>query len=212
MISRTEIKFPFTKVNRDVALSFITKHHFFNQHPPRRISSLYFDTADFECYHLGEEGIVPREKVRFRWYGFEKLNINQVTLEIKRTLEASREKYSKKFLEIDADQTTKSGSLSFHKYLIDAKILMPTVCVTFDRMYYVNHENSRVTIDSNIQYHRCVLTPDNNLAILQHFKEEFNVLEVKDETNGMSEQVLKSRSLWLRFSKYSRAMDHFLNM
>ena len=212
MISRAEIKYPFKEEDRTASLSFLTRHHFYQQHPARRISSLYYDTADFELHLLGEEGIVPRKKVRLRWYGFNKFNIDEVTFEIKTTLASSRKKYSRRFAEVGNDPTKKTGHLSYYKHLIETHTLMPTVLVTYDRMYFVNRENSRATIDSNIQYHKCILTPENELITLQCANEEYNVMELKDETSKMSEQIQKSRSTWLRFSKYSRAIEYFLNI
>ena len=39
-----------------------------SQYPKRKISSCYFDTADLALFTASEEGILPRKKVRVRWY------------------------------------------------------------------------------------------------------------------------------------------------
>ena len=210
MIKRTEIKYPFKNGDRIASLSYLTRHSFYQTYPARRVSSLYFDTMDFKFHYLGEEGIVPRDKVRLRWYGHEKFDLNKVTFEIKKTFASSRIKYSKRFVELDNNTIEKSGHLSFYKHLIDTNVLLPTVLVTYDRMYFGNWDNSRATIDSNIKYHKCILTPENQLITLQCVNEEFNVLELKDEISKMAEQIQKSRAIWLRFSKYSRAMVELL--
>ena len=34
----------------------------------RAINSCYFDTQNFRMFHESEDGILPRRKIRFRWY------------------------------------------------------------------------------------------------------------------------------------------------
>ena len=36
--------------------------------PPRIISSIYFDNDNFEMYHNSIEGVLPRKKIRIRYY------------------------------------------------------------------------------------------------------------------------------------------------
>ena len=209
MIRRNEIKSPFKTTDWNVVLSFINKWNFYQQYPARHVSSLYFDTVNLEFHRLGQEGIVPRDKVRLRWYGLDGFKINHARLEIKRTLYASREKYSKRYLDVDSNGAGKIARLSIYKNYIITKRIMPVICVTFDRLYFVNPEQSRATIDSNIKYHKCILTADNYLTLTQCRSEEFSVLEVKDESRKAKEMALKSRLLWSRFSKYSQAIWSF---
>lgn len=35
----------------------------------RKINSLYFDTDNLDFYKNSEEGVLPRKKIRIRWYG-----------------------------------------------------------------------------------------------------------------------------------------------
>jgi hypothetical protein len=39
-----------------------------SQYPKRKISSCYFDTSDLALFTASEEGILPRKKIRVRWY------------------------------------------------------------------------------------------------------------------------------------------------
>ena len=77
-------------------------------HPVRKVNSIYFDTTGFEFFNDGEEGIVPRKKCRFRWYGRSNKNTkNFGSIEIKTTLE----NYKKK-------QTLKKKNFSKHKNIL----------------------------------------------------------------------------------------------
>jgi hypothetical protein len=38
-------------------------------YPPRRVNSLYFDTPDLGSFDDNLEGVSPRNKLRWRWYG-----------------------------------------------------------------------------------------------------------------------------------------------
>ena len=61
--------------------------------PNRTINSLYFDTASLNDYHDSEEGTVPRQKIRLRWYGASRFEgVMKGTLEKKKTLSNHREK------------------------------------------------------------------------------------------------------------------------
>ncbi|MDC1014855.1 VTC domain-containing protein, partial [Candidatus Pelagibacter sp.] len=37
-------------------------------HEPRIINSLYYDTPNLIMFHNSEEGVLPRKKIRIRWY------------------------------------------------------------------------------------------------------------------------------------------------
>ena len=80
-------------INKKHLLEYVKKFNFYFR-SSRIINSIYFDRHD-ERYHLdGEEGIVPRKKVRIRWYGLAELNSEKCNLEIKKTLYNSKIKFS----------------------------------------------------------------------------------------------------------------------
>ena len=39
-----------------------------NLFQPRKINSLYYDTDAYDLHHHSEDGVVPRKKIRIRWY------------------------------------------------------------------------------------------------------------------------------------------------
>ncbi len=210
MITRNEFKVPFERNSLSEILSHLTMSGFFPQHSVRRVSSVYFDTPDLVLHRLGQEGVVPRDKVRLRWYGHQEFDMAKTTLEIKRTLAASREKYTEKFSNLSKSGNHKIDYLTYYKDQIGSKKLQPIVCVAYDRSYFANRENSRATIDTNIHYHKCLLTPDGRLITMQYAREDLNVLEMKDAGFDRAlKNVFESRRIWLRFSKYSLAVESF---
>ena len=62
-------------------------------YPDRKINSEYFDTKHLKMFSDSEEGILPRKKIRLRWYN-DKLVKN---LEIKVSSNEGRYKKSKRF-------------------------------------------------------------------------------------------------------------------
>ena len=59
-------------------------------YPPRKINSCYFDTKDLRLYHESEEGVLPRKKIRIRWYDHDFL----FTKEVKVSSVEGRYKYT----------------------------------------------------------------------------------------------------------------------
>ena len=95
--NRHERKFVFNgnkKLNLFIAL---VKSNFFfrNHHPSRQVNSIYFDTPKLDFYTASEEGILPRKKIRIRWYNE---NTNKVFKETKISSIEGRYKFNSQFL------------------------------------------------------------------------------------------------------------------
>ena len=61
-------------------------------YPPRLINSCYFDSNDLRLHNESEEGVLPRKKIRIRWYGQE----SYFTKEVKISSIEGRYKYKEK--------------------------------------------------------------------------------------------------------------------
>ena len=61
-------------------------------HKPRKVNSCYFDTQHLTLYHESEEGVLPRKKIRIRWYN----NDRKFSKETKISSIEGRYKFSKK--------------------------------------------------------------------------------------------------------------------
>lgn len=87
---RQEEKFFLNNKNLSYILNYFKAYP---THPIRKVNSIYFDTTNLETFNDGEEGVVPRKKFRFRWYGNSNtISQNLGSIEIKTTYEHFKEK------------------------------------------------------------------------------------------------------------------------
>ena len=79
-------------------LSFVKKKLFqsgmSSLYPARIVNSCYFDTHDLKLFSESEEGVLPRKKIRIRWYDKK----NNFSKEVKISSIEGRFKYQKKKL------------------------------------------------------------------------------------------------------------------
>ena len=195
---RNEIKFKGTYEQLRKILSRESAAHTF---PKRTINSIYFDSLTLEDFQDSEEGTVPREKLRFRWYGKDRFEgIGTGNLETKRTLSNHREKSSisvkglrqRDILELASD--------------LRGKPLFPIVVVQYQRQYFQNGQRYRFTLDSRIVYSKL----SKNFSYLNKKIDYSNILELKiGPATDTSIAVKRYADLHTRFSKYCEAVKSF---
>lgn len=205
MIEREEFKFPFKVENGFEVRRFLSTLWMRPAYEMRMINSLYFDDKSLDAHNLGEEGIVPREKIRLRWYGDKLASLLNSNLEVKATFASHR---TKRFIPF----RSLLGLAQDHYFMpilkkIRNRELRPIVLVSYKRCYFQNPAGMRATLDYGIHYSCCTLNQDYGLSVLNQIIEADNVLEAKGETQKCREMILKSRLTWMRFSKYSRAIN-----
>lgn len=158
---------------------------------PRIVNSIYFDTEDYKMYHESEEGIVPRKKVRIRWYND---NFNEQILENKISSYEGRYKYSKNIID--------KKSIENNSFLLDKTYgkILKTLKIKYSREYF-KFKDMRLTFDSNINYR-------NLRKSSQNYKKDYLcVVEIKTPINVEDDYINKIFSLsWSRFSKYARGI------
>ena len=160
-------------------------------YPTRKVNSCYFDTPNLRCYYDSEEGLLPRKKIRARWY-------NNDHIYCKETKISSIEGRFKK-----------SESLNFKNLnqLLNHKLydnlygfLKPKLIVSYSREYY-SFKNIRLTFDYDIKYE------DLRHNINQSFLDKEYVLEIKANictSLDYLESIIKIPTS--RFSKYCRGI------
>lgn len=124
---------------------------FFNAYPiykVRSINSLYFDTEDFQSFTDGEEGLVPRLKYRYRWYGNKNTMPNSGSIEIKETLENYRNK------KVFAFQIKNISDISLFLSSKFKRSFYPMSQVSYQRLYFENLTGHRFTFDFDINVKR----------------------------------------------------------
>ena len=159
-------------------------------YPTRTIFSEYLDTDNLQMFSDSEEGLLPRKKVRIRWYDKNKVK----NLETKISSIEGRFKLSEKY----------SNNYNYNFNTLYDPIygkIYPSVIVKYSREYYLLSK-LRITIDTKICYHD---VRKNGQTSLQ---DKENVLEVKannEITDDYIETIIPYPNS--RFSKYCRGVS-----
>jgi hypothetical protein len=161
-------------------------------HKPRKVNSCYFDTQHLTLYHESEEGVLPRKKIRIRWYN----NDKKFSKETKISSIEGRYKFSKKSSFITSIKELKNLKFFDNSY----GTLHPRLIVKYDRSYYL-FNNLRITFDRNISYNDL----KSNSTLTYHDNECVMEVKVPIECNDdYIEKIIKYPTT--RFSKYSRGL------
>jgi hypothetical protein len=179
--------------------------------PPRQVSSVYFDSASYECYRLSNSGMSQRMKLRLRWYGDLRTNPPMV-LEVKHRVNHLGSKSRHRLDRMDIQDKTwhsiraeMSGRLQGPDRLIVEALRFPILIATYYRHYFVTTDGSiRVTVDTNLRIvdQRFSAKPNFTFDSVQA---KFEVLECKFDPSQEPEAFHLLRPLdlrWTRFSKY----------
>tara|TARA_B100000989_G_C19533096_1_gene471515 strand:- start:4655 stop:5236 length:582 start_codon:yes stop_codon:yes gene_type:complete len=159
------------------------------KYPKRRVTSLYLDNKNLVSYKDSIEGIVPRKKIRIRYYG----EINSKTkylLEKKISSIEGRYKVSKMISESKKDRILRYGLID--KEYGNCKL---SKIISYNRSYYYL-DNFRLTFDENINFKKSIYS-------LNWQKIPINLFEIKTNINTSEDNInliipFEKR----RFSKY----------
>ncbi|WP_075534795.1 VTC domain-containing protein [Candidatus Pelagibacter communis] len=111
----------------------------------RKISSIYFDNKFKDSFHNSEEGVVPRKKIRLRYYGSENFNtLKELQLEEKINSYEGKYKTSRKVKNFK--NFLKNGI--HDDFYGNCK---PIVLVNYTREYF-SINKFRITFDKDIKY------------------------------------------------------------
>ena len=190
MSFRKEIKFKLRENELDLFKYSLIKKGMKKTFPKRVINSCYFDTKNLKMFNESEDGILPRKKLRLRWYD----NIPKIRKEIKISSIEGRFKTTE----------TCNKDLQNLKNLIiydnSYGTLHPTLIVKYFREYFL-YKNLRFTFDTKILYNRA----DSSIHKIK--KDQFNVCEIKTSIHTSNDYLEKIISMQpVRFSKYCRGI------
>ena len=68
MSFRKEKKYKLTVSEQNILKNKLVEKGMKLLYPKRKVNSIYFDTKDLDFYLNSEEGVLPRKKMRLRWY------------------------------------------------------------------------------------------------------------------------------------------------
>ena len=159
---------------------------------PRIINSVYFDTVDLNMFHESEEGVLPRKKIRIRWYDY----IKGYNLETKISSIEGRFKITSR---VESD-ISENSICTNNRDDPDYGRIWPTLKVSYERSYF-QFNKMRLTFDKNISYQNLT-----HLNRQRHFDPE-RVVEIKLDS-GCSDDFVEKFFPYAsaRFSKYSRGL------
>ncbi len=190
MSFRKEKKFRLSKYDYDLIKNKLLINGMQPMYANRSINSLYYDTELYNMLNDSEEGILPRKKVRIRWYD----DISKANKEVK--ISSIEGRYKTTSLANVASVLSLPQSFYDRSY----GTIHPSLLVSYNREYF-SYETMRITFDSGIEYvnyrqSRCMKHTDSE-----------RVMEVKvgiDVPDDYIENVLPFSNA--RFSKYSRGL------
>ena len=174
----------------------LTDHGMTSLYPPRLIDSVYLDNDEWSMFHESNEGVMPRKKHRIRSYpGTESIRF----FETKISSFEGRYKVSNPISGDDLRRIFKNG-----RYLSGYGRCLPRIIVRYWRSYH-QFENLRITLDSGIQYAKCLRLSKNKFG--SHFSEPECVMEIKFNIDETCEKIFSILNITAgRFSKYERAV------
>jgi len=191
MSFRKEIKFKLSKSDLYIYKNSLIKKGMKHLYPKRKINSIYFDTQNLKMFHESEEGVLPRKKIRFRWYA----NQSICNKEIKISSIEGRYKI------ICPKNLLNVSSLKFHRFFEkDYGMLTPKLNISYKREYFL-YKDLRITFDTDIEYENI-----KSISSLK-FKDDEFVVEVKTDKSTSEDYIEKFINIQTsRFSKYCRGI------
>ena len=192
MSYRKEKKYRVTRAEQQQLKSSWLSSGMVPLHNTRQVSSIYFDTRDYSMYSQSEEGVLPRKKIRIRWYNDNK----EFTLEKKISSLEGRFKTSTRMSNINCFDNALKHIPIDQNY----GVLSPSLKVSYQRTYF-SMNGMRITFDENISYQNL---RQNNMIV--HSDPEV-VIEIKipvEIADDYIEKIIPYSTS--RFSKYSRGL------
>ena len=192
MSFRKEKKYKLTLSDQKILKKTLFNKGMKTLYPERKVNSVYFDTTNLDFFLNSEEGVLPRKKIRVRWYN---KNVERIFKEIKISSIEGRFKINEPFFD-------KKILFKNNYQIIDNEygIIKPKTMITYNREYFIL-DNLRLTFDFDICYKN--LTALNNLNI----QDNECVMEIKTNFKNNDDYIEKIIGFpTSRFSKYSRSI------
>ena len=190
MSFRKEKKIKLTNYEFDMLKNKLSDDGMYFLHKKRIVNSLYYDNLNLNMFFDSEEGLLPRKKVRIRWYD----KLCKFSTEVKTSSLEGRFKTTN-ICEFNSHN-------DFPSNIIDPDYgdLQPSLLVSYSREYF-SYKDMRLTFDSEIKYvnHRRSLHLNNI--------DPECVMEIKVSANFSDDYIDNCLSIpTTRFSKYCRGL------
>lgn len=212
MSYRHEEKIPLTPSEAAALEARLTDRGMTSLFPQRRLHSVYFETPDYRMLSDGEEGVLPRRKLRIRHYPDAPDGVR--TLETKISAVEGRFKLARRLPPAEARSLLRNG-------MMDSLygVIQPVLTVTYQRRYF-ELDGVRITFDRQIRYGRAIPgTADASAVdpaarpsagcrgIWQSIDEPWEVCEIKAPIHASSDHLMQVLDIpRRRFSKFANGM------
>ncbi len=178
---RFERKFIVAESLRGDLRSFLSVNSFNKEYPSREITSIYYDSDEFEKFNESEEGIQNRIKLRLRFYNNE---IEKIKLEKKiKSSEVGIKEYinfksfKKDFLYLELNDLKDKKVIKIPRSIDE--IYTPSLIVKYSRDYYTNQDkNIRITYDYKLVFSN-IYNRKSQRIIPFYIPGSFSVIEIK---------------------------------
>jgi len=207
--SRIERKFTVGPCNREFFEKFLKIRSFHKPYNDREVSSIYFDTYDFNFLRANIDGIGSRKKIRIRWYNndFKTFSFEEKS---KKNFLVSKQVQKINFL-FEKDNFKKSLDEYYKndKYFNDTnyQIVLKT---NYSRSYWLSNDKKiRATIDTNLSTSPFI---DLNKVIkIPEIILEFKYLPKHEDYFRNFYKTIESGLRAVKFSKYVKSFFELNN-
>jgi len=209
MESRIERKFTVGKYNKDFFEKFLKFHSFHKPYADREVSSVYFDTYNYDFLRANIDGIGIRKKIRIRWYNndFKTFSLEE---KIKNNFLVSKK--IKKINFLFSENKFKESLKQYYKSEKDKsfkesnfQIVLKT---NYKRSYWLSSDKKiRATIDTNL-----VTSPYNYLDRVVNLPETILEFKYLPKYENYFRNFYKNIKSGLRVVKYSKYVKSFFEL
>ena len=203
-------------INKDISylenLLRSSKFKFKEDHPLRKVNSIYFDDSNLNSIAENIDGNNFKKKIRLRWYGEKKL-IKSPILELKNKI--GHVNYKKTFkIENFKPVTFELSKINqiLKKLLIKNNFLkkkIPISSTHYKRLYFISlAKNIRATIDFDINYFN--FQKNSNYNLNKYSKSLVLEIKYSNDQDDYVRSILKNITLRLnKNSKYVNSLAEY---
>ena len=203
--NRIEKKFVLGKYREDFLKKILILNGFTKYFIPRKISSIYLDTLNFDFAKDNINGVSRRKKIRFRWYNndYSKIYLeekNKQNFFVKKNISKAIDFVDKK----DLVYNLKEYFLNLNKIHnnFNYQFVLQT---NYLRSYWISNDKKiRATIDTNIN-----TSPINNLNRRLELNETILELKFSPSNEKFFRNLFIQNNFNLRSKKYSKYLQSF---
>ena len=203
--NRVEKKFVLGKYKEDFLKRILILNGFTKHFTPRRISSIYLDTLNFDFAKDNINGVSKRKKIRFRWYNndYSKIYLeekNKQNFFVKKNISKAIDFVDNKDLVHNLKEYFLNSNKIHNNF--NYQFVLQT---NYLRSYWISNDKKiRATIDTNIN-----TSPVNNLNQRLELNETILELKFSPSNEKFFRNLFIQNNFNLRSKKYSKYLQSF---